>query len=44
MTDRGYAKLIEAFGKMGCDLPVNAGNRVTLAMLHTVKEVLGRDI
>lgn len=44
LTDRGYAKLNEAFGKMGYELPENAGNRVTLAMLHTVKQVLGRDI
>lgn len=44
MTDRGYSKLIEAFGKMGYEFPVNSENRVTLAMLYTVKEVLGRDI
>jgi hypothetical protein len=44
MTDRGYEKLIEQFSKMGYELPASAENRVTLTMLYTVKEVLGRDI
>ena len=44
LTDRGYSKLTEAFGKMGYDLPANPESRMTLTMLHTVKEVLGKDI
>jgi len=44
MTDRGYAKLTEAFGKIGYDLPQNPENRVTLAMLHTAQQILGREI
>jgi hypothetical protein len=44
LTDRGYAKLIEQFGKMGYELPANPENHVTLTMLHAAREVLGRDI
>ncbi len=44
MTDRGYAKLIEVFNKMGYDLPVNPENRVTIAMLHTAEEILDKEI
>ena len=44
LTDRGYAKLIEHFGKKGFALPANHEHRVTPNMLQTANEVLGRDI
>ncbi len=44
LTDRGYAKLSEALGMIGYDLPESPEKRVTLAMLQTVKEILGKDI
>jgi len=44
LTNRGYSKLIEAFNKMGYNLPVNPENRVTLTMLSLVKDILGIDI
>jgi hypothetical protein len=44
LTDRGYSKLTETFRAIGYDLPGNPENHVTFNMLHTIKDILGKDI
>ncbi len=44
LTDRGYGKLIESFSRLGYDLPESPDLRITLNMLHAIKEILGKKV